>query len=41
MARWGKYADLSAAAKRTFATPDSSEIVELATHDQLGPSSLC
>src|SRR6266545_2075759 len=32
IAGWGKYADLSAAAKRTFATPDSSEVVELATH---------
>jgi len=32
IAGWGKYADLTAAAKRTFATTDSSEIVELATH---------
>src|SRR6266542_4355975 len=32
IAGWGKYADLSAAAKRTFATPDSSEVVELVTH---------
>jgi hypothetical protein len=32
IAAWGKYADLMAAAKRTFATPDSSEVVELATH---------
>jgi hypothetical protein len=32
IAAWGKYADLTAAAKRTFATPDSSEVVELATH---------
>ena len=32
IAAWGKYADLTAAAKRTFATPDSAEIVELATH---------
>jgi hypothetical protein len=29
---WRKYADLTAAAKRTFANPDSSEVVELATH---------
>jgi hypothetical protein len=32
IAAWGKWADLTAAAKRTFATPDSSEIVELAVH---------
>lgn len=32
IAAWGKYADLTTAAKRTFATPDSSEVVELATH---------
>jgi hypothetical protein len=32
IAAWGKWADLTAAAKRTFATPDSSEVVELATH---------
>lgn len=32
IAGWGKYANLTAAAKRTFATPDSSEIVELSTH---------
>src|SRR5262245_5920177 len=32
IAAWGKYADLMAAAERTFATPDSSEVVELATH---------
>jgi hypothetical protein len=32
IAAWGKYADLMTAAKRTFATPDSSEVVELATH---------
>jgi len=32
IAGWGRYADLSAAAKRTFASPDSSEVVELATH---------
>jgi len=32
IAAWGKWADLTAAAKRTFATPDSSEVVELAVH---------
>jgi hypothetical protein len=32
IAAWGKYADLTAAAKRTFATHDSSEVVELAVH---------
>jgi len=32
IAAWGKYADLTTAAKRTFATPDSSEVVELAAH---------
>jgi hypothetical protein len=32
IAAWGKWADLTGAAKRTFATPDSSEIVELAVH---------
>jgi hypothetical protein len=32
IAAWGKYADLTAAAKRTFTTPDSSEVVELAAH---------
>jgi len=29
---WRKYADLTAAAKRTIATPDSTEVVEVATH---------
>jgi len=29
---WGKYADLTAAAKRTIATPDSTEVLEVATH---------
>jgi len=32
IAAWGKWAELTAAAKRTFTTPDSSEVVELATH---------
>jgi hypothetical protein len=32
IAAWGKWADLTAAARRTLATPDSSEIVELAVH---------
>jgi hypothetical protein len=32
IAAWGKWADLTAAAKRTFATQDSSEVVELAVH---------
>jgi hypothetical protein len=29
---WRKYADLTAAAKRTIATPDSTEVVDLVTH---------
>jgi hypothetical protein len=29
---WRKYADLTAAARRTIAAPDSTEVVELATH---------
>ena len=32
IAGWGKYVDLSEAAKRTLAAPDSTEVVELATH---------
>jgi hypothetical protein len=32
VAGWCKFADLTAAAKRTLATPGSAEIVELATH---------
>jgi hypothetical protein len=32
IAAWGKWADLTAAARRTVATQDSSEIVELAVH---------
>ena len=32
IAGWGKWAELTAAAKRTFAAPDSSEVLELAVH---------
>src|SRR5262249_41900198 len=32
IAGWGKYVDLRAAAMRTVAAPDSTEVVQLATH---------